>query len=433
MTTGLAVHLGTPDVHAGAELVSSQPFSIVTPSAAWAYGASLPLEWTDIDEALQRDGLISLRLRVFDGQVSLLAIGGAGSFVIDEIHVAPAPGPIDVALVSAPLGACERIIMRNGAAGHVRARVAIESIDCADLGPAYTGDELPAAQPIALRPVDDWPRYYGRSGLTVGERRRLARYVQLSRPHRMQWIEQLQVCVYPNDDLSRAVHTSGLYEPATMLVLRRLLSRGAVFVDIGANAGLFSMVASRWVGAEGHVYSFEPSEREYGRLLEHLRLNAIDNVTPVKQALGDHAGTAPLRIAAYPHAGLNTLGASFAYPTIPEARIETATVNTLDRFAREYSVSRVDVVKMDIEGGEYAALEGASDVIARSRPALIIEMSPGALASCGAMPAQVVGFLDAIRYRLSKIGPDGDVIPLTSGDLPRDDNVVALPAERTLF
>ncbi len=361
-----------------------------------------------------------------------MAIDAIDSLVIDEAHAVASSEPIDLELVSAPLSACERIVVRTGANGQVGGRVVVESIDCEDLGPAQAGEELAPPEPLTLRPVSDWPRYYGRSLLTVMERRRAARYAQLARVKRMPWIEQLRVHVYPNDDLSRALYTSGLYEPLTMLVLRRLLIPGAVFIDVGANAGLFTMVASRWVGPSGHVYSFEPSPREYSRLVDHLELNKLDNVTPVRQALGGHEGSASLRIAQFPHAGVNTLGASFAYPAIRADRLETVTVTTLDRFARDRRLPRVDVIKMDIEGSELAALQGAHDVLARVRPALIVEISAGALSACGTSPEQVVSLLTAAGYRVHRIGAGAELIPVPAGALPGDDNIVALPVERPL-
>jgi FkbM family methyltransferase len=245
----------------------------------------------------------------------------------------------------------------------------------------------------------------------------------------MQWIEQLQVELHPNDYLSRAVYISGLYEPPTMLALQRLLAPGGVFIDIGANAGLFSMVASRWLGASGRVYSFEPSAREYRRLIRHLELNALENITTMQKAIGRSEGSARLRVAAFPNAGLNTVGAAFAYEGVAIERFETVVMTTLDRFAREAALQRIDAIKLDIEGAEPAALAGARDVLKRFRPALIVEMSSRALASSGARSTDIIDALVDANYRLHRIEPDGHLTFVMPSSVPDDENIVALPLE----
>jgi FkbM family methyltransferase len=247
----------------------------------------------------------------------------------------------------------------------------------------------------------------------------------------MSWLEHLKVHVLPNDDLSRALYISGLYEPSTLIVLQRVLSPGATFVDVGANAGLFSMVASRWVGSDGHVYALEPSERENARLLDHVTLNSLSNVTAVRQALGGLNGSAPMRVARFPHAGLNTLAASFAYADVPTERIETVPTSTLDRFAEERGLERIDVIKMDIEGSEFDALSGAAGVLDRFRPVLIVELSRGALSGRATTPEAIVRLLASARYVLYRIGRSAELIRLAPDAIAPEGNIVALPVERS--
>jgi FkbM family methyltransferase len=261
---------------------------------------------------------------------------------------------------------------------------------------------------------------------------RAARYERLDRVNCMPWLEGLKVRVLPNDDLSRAVYISGLYEPSTLLVLQRVLRPGATFIDLGANTGLFSMLASRWVEAGGHVYALEPSEREYRRLLDHLSLYGLSNVTAVRVAAGGRDGSAPLRVARFPNAGHNTLGASFAYADVPMERVETVTTTTLDRFADEYGLNRIDAIKMDIEGSEYDALSNASAVLDRFRPVLIVELSRGALSGFGTTPEAVIGRLVSAAYAVYRIGDSAELIRLSHDEAAPDGNVVALPVERAL-
>jgi FkbM family methyltransferase len=416
--------------HAAATITSLRPLSFLTPPGRWQYGVSLPAAWPPSASWIhERDGSIRVRFRLIDGCVSVLALSSAGD-VIDEVIVDSTTTPVDVELASAPLGTCHEVVVRNARSDEAPSRVEIVGVECVDLGPVQpSGDELGAPADLRLRPIDDWARYYG-WGRSFVERVRSARYAALDRVKWMPWLEDLSVQIYPNDDLSRALHLSGLYEPSTMLVLQRVLGPGGVFMDVGANAGLFSMLASRWVGPDGRVFAFEPSEREIGRLLDHLTRNGLKNVTAVRQAVGNLDGSALLRVAPFPNAGLNTLGASFAYPGISTERIETVNTTTLDRFVEKERLERVDAIKMDIEGGEHAALSGCVEVLRRFRPVLILEVSRAALAGCGTTPAQVVELLTAARYKVCRIGSVAELIPLVPGEVAPEGNVVALPVER---
>jgi len=194
------------------------------------------------------------------------------------------------------------------------------------------------------------------------------------------------------------------------------------------------MVASRWVGAHGHVHAFEPSGREYSRLVDHVTLNALHNVDARRQAIGDRNGVAQLRVAPFPNAGHNTLGASFAYPQVQTERIETVDMVTLDAFVRAQAITHVDAIKMDIEGSEHAALSGAVDVLGRFRPALIVEFSRAALERCGSTPERLRELLTASRYTLHGIDPEGvPASPILAGDPLPDGDLLALPVDRPLI
>ena len=70
----------------------------------------------------------------------------------------------------------------------------------------------------------------------------------------------------------------GKYEEAELKVVQNILHEGATFVDIGANIGLFSLVASRKVKDQGKVISFEPFPENFNHLEKHLQLNQIKNM-----------------------------------------------------------------------------------------------------------------------------------------------------------
>lgn len=138
------------------------------------------------------------------------------------------------------------------------------------------------------------------------------------------------------------------------------LRPGAVFYDVGANAGFYSLLAAVLV-APGPVYAFEPLPANAAYLRKHLELNRIQNVKLFELALSDHVGTAPF--AAEETRAMGKLG--------PRG-ILTVQSSTLDALIQEQRLAPPDFIKMDIEGAEFLALLGARECFARYRPKLFL-------------------------------------------------------------
>lgn len=151
--------------------------------------------------------------------------------------------------------------------------------------------------------------------------------------------------------------------------LDRLLSPGDVFVDIGANVGLYTLKAARLVGPNGRVLALEPGAEAYRHLVSNLALNAFDWVTALKVAASDSEGEAVLH-----HVPLGDDPQAFSL--VANARAvegETVRTVTLDQLVREQGLDRVDVIKVDVEGAEPMVITGAADTLARLKPAVIFE------------------------------------------------------------
>jgi FkbM family methyltransferase len=280
------------------------------------------------------------------------------------------------------------------------------------------------------QPTPDWQRFYGRELSEAQDVARLEEFERLTEPATLVWGDGLSTRLSPGEQLSRALHVSGTYEPNTLHVLRRHLGPGGVFVDAGAHAGIVTLAASRWVGEAGRVYAFEPSGREYGRLLDSLELSRVANVTPVRSAVGAARGRTSLLVADAPYSGLNTLGDRFAYDGISAASRENVDVVTIDAFLRRHGVARVDAIKLDVEGSEARALAGATEVLRRSRPVVVLELNAVALSSSGSTPAHVEELLFAAGYRAFAIeDSDASLTPVARIAELDGQNLVFLPRE----
>jgi FkbM family methyltransferase len=117
-----------------------------------------------------------------------------------------------------------------------------------------------------------------------------------------------------------------------------------VAFDVGANVGYYTLLLARGVGPKGRVTAFEPNPANVARLKEHLRLNKIDNVEIVEAAVSDTTGTA-------------FLSGEGATGKLSQTGTPIQTLQ-LDNYPRP------DFIKMDIEGGETAALRGSRKILA---------------------------------------------------------------------
>ena len=163
------------------------------------------------------------------------------------------------------------------------------------------------------------------------------------------------------------------YEPHVCAALRRALRPGMTFIDIGANIGFFTMFAAAIVGAAGRVFALEPFQSNLKLLYLNAQLNGFAQVTILPFAASDEP-----RLLAFDNVASN----GQVSPLRPDLAFVLGTTLVygarLDDALRE--VGTVDVIKIDVEGAEYRALRGATALLARSRPTIVSEFSPPALA-----------------------------------------------------
>jgi len=163
--------------------------------------------------------------------------------------------------------------------------------------------------------------------------------------------------------------TIGALEPTEREFVRQWLKPGDVFLDIGANIGLFTIVAARRVGPTGHIYAFEPSLRESNYLRRNLELNHLTNVTIVNCAVDEKSGTAQFAIAI--DGGTNSLMKN-EHPQQQVESWQSVQVITLDEFIAANNIKRIDLVKIDVEGGEVGVLRGAATLLNSDHPPMVL-------------------------------------------------------------
>jgi len=159
------------------------------------------------------------------------------------------------------------------------------------------------------------------------------------------------------------------YEPL-LEYCDRLVTKGAVVIDCGANQGIYACAFGALVGPQGRVYAFEPQAYAVEALHRNARLNGFAHVSVEQVAVSHANGMATLDVSSGPVRAsiMNSMGGS-----------DTISVLTLSlsSFAERVDLQRLDLIKLDIEGGEYDALVGAIPIIARFKPTIVLEAAPG--------------------------------------------------------
>ncbi|WP_164103334.1 FkbM family methyltransferase [Candidatus Laterigemmans baculatus] len=210
----------------------------------------------------------------------------------------------------------------------------------------------------------------------------------------------LRMRVDVSDWLGRHVYVTGEYEPPTTRVVMALLKPGDVFVDIGANAGYFTLLAASRVGPLGRVISFEPFPATRQRLEANIRLNGLTNCTTYSEAAFDRS--ARLKFYAGP---ANHLGTSSLRPLANPSQEIVVQAERGDVLIP--SDVRVSMVKVDVEGAEAQALLGMQRILEEHRPDLVVEITPRYLAGMDASETELQTRLAELGYRAYVIHNEG--------------------------
>lgn len=302
------------------------------------------------------------------------------------------------------------------------------------IGAAYAGILAPRVPKLEPRP--GWrfaEEYYDQRRWLACRRGALweaAREKELAVPLTVRWHGGTTVDVTLGNDNSLCLYVCGTFEPNEFAFVDRMLKPGMVFVDVGANDGYYTLFAARRVGPAGKVIAIEPSSRERAHLQRNLGRNGLENVQVVAAALGAEAGFVDLHLAHGVHAGHNTLG-DFAHDDVVRASSERVPLETLDAVVARQGLSRVDMVKIDVEGGEAGVIAGAREVLSTMRPVLLMELNDRALHAQGQSAATLLQTLKVeLDYQALSFSPVGGWPERAVEGVPLSSNIVLVPRER---
>lgn len=217
-----------------------------------------------------------------------------------------------------------------------------------------------------------------------------------------------------------AVYCSGRADFDETAFLEVYLRPGDTFLDVGANVGLYTLLAAGWTGPKGRVVAFEPSSDSRGRLAENVALNHLEQrVQIVGSAVGSETGTVRFVTGQDCQNRIHTDLDHGAYEELPCVRLDEALAG-----------ERIALAKMDVEGAEALALRGATELLKQANPPVWLLEVNDSLKKYGADAQGLVTWLDRIGYDLGTYSAETRTVDLRPNAWRGSQNAFAIARAR---
>jgi FkbM family methyltransferase len=188
------------------------------------------------------------------------------------------------------------------------------------------------------------------------------------------------------------------YEHENFAFLKSCCGDGATILDIGAHIGLFSAIAAKIAGEYGKIFAFEPAPNTVPVLHQTIRINELGHlVSPVNQAMGKDVGKTTFFISDTEADNSNSL---VSYKEDRKLNGVEVDVNTIDNFVSTKHLTKVDFIKIDVEGAEYDTLRGGIEVFKKFRPSFILAIHPEPIEKKGDKPEDIYDLLVQLKYNI---------------------------------
>lgn len=199
------------------------------------------------------------------------------------------------------------------------------------------------------------------------------------------------------------VNLSKSWEFKTLKKIDELISKTEIVVlDVGANIGLHSLFISKIVKEGSKIFAFEPCSSTFDILTSNISLNKVEKIVfPQKIALTNYTGVGFIQDSTE----IQSMGDVFNQVVAESKSDDKETVDafTLDDWMQKNSIDKIDLIKVDIEGGEFNFLLGAQESIAKYKPLIIFEVVENFLEGSDHGITDIFKFLFNLNYSVTQI------------------------------
>lgn len=198
--------------------------------------------------------------------------------------------------------------------------------------------------------------------------------------------------VFPNDAIAQHLKRGKAWEPHFKTVVQYLVKEGDTVLDCGANFGYNAVIMGKQIGPSGRLFAFEPQRIINQQLSGNMILNNIYNASIVHAAIGKEQGLTTMSPVPYDLDWVNIGDTS-----VGEGGDEVQVI-TLDMID-----SQPDFIKIDVQGYELFALQGAENTLKQSLPDIFIEIEEHQLAKFDVTKEQLLNYIKSFGYRMFRI------------------------------
>jgi len=205
------------------------------------------------------------------------------------------------------------------------------------------------------------------------------------------------VCLNPQDPVVCGALTFGVYEREELKLVSHIFRQGMTVVDVGANVGLYTAIAMHHIKSQGRIIALEPHPESFRYLRQTVEANAAllplnehPKVNVIDVAAAASEGEAEL------YSNVDNKGDNRLYSSnlTPESSALSIRARTVDSVLRDYKITAIDFLKVDVQGYEFEVIKGARETLRSSPDAIILsEFWPG-----GIRQASNCGSIDYLLY-----------------------------------
>jgi FkbM family methyltransferase len=184
-------------------------------------------------------------------------------------------------------------------------------------------------------------------------------------------VNDYKMKLIPNDEgISKELRVFHVHEPLLTQIIKNEIKDGMTCVEVGCNIGYYALLESKLVGKNGKVIAIEPSPINFNCFKKNLELNKISNVEPFNFAVGNSNVMTNFFLS-----NISNWSKVIEKPlSNSDKNVIRIPLKKLDTFYLEHNLTKIDFIRMDIEGYEFKAYEGMKEIIKKYKPRLMIEV-----------------------------------------------------------
>jgi len=183
------------------------------------------------------------------------------------------------------------------------------------------------------------------------------------------------------------------YEPGSIKLMKQLIKKDDIVIDLGANVGIYTLEYARLVGEKGKVFAFEPEPKIFNLLQKNIQINNYQNVTPIKKAVIDKVGEEKLYVS-------DNLGDSVMYNEFQGKNPLNVETTTLNYFFKDFN-RKIDFIKIDCDGSETRILKSGKKLFEKNKDImLLVEFVPDRIRDSGLTPKEFLDLISSFGFEI---------------------------------